>query len=198
MKKLFGFCLLVVILVLFCGCTQSAPAKSATTPAPTTEAATVAPTTVVPTTEVTTAAPVSNETTAEPTVAETTPVSTEVPNVTATPTAVATPIIDTNVIHIRNNTFVPSVTTLLPGTGVIWINDDKIIHSVQATHALGDVFRSGKIAAGSQWSFTFGAKEDTYTVFDPAFPNITSTIIIKKANTLVMVTPTAFPTTASS
>ncbi len=186
MKKIFGLCLIVIALVIIGGCTQTAPAKPVATPVPTTETATEVPTAtpemnvtagIPPTTEVTTAAVMVDAIPANATKAEVTAETT-------IPAPAVTKIVTTNVIHIRNNTFVPVATTVLPGTGITWVNDDKIVHSVKASRTGANIFNSGDIAAGSQWSYTFGANEVTYTVIDPEVTGMTGTVIVKKGQTL--------------
>jgi len=117
------------------------------------------------------------------------PTTIEVPNVTMTkqvtvaPTA--TKLVTKNVIHIVNGSFVPSATTLLPGTGVSWINDDSMIYSVKSTGTHAGMFNSGDMLPGGQFTFSFGADEGTYTFNDPKFPNMTGTIIIKSGPSIV-------------
>lgn len=188
MKSYFGLIILVLVLVLAAGCTDT----------PATRAVTTAPTTVTVPPEVTTAPPVAETspmatvptagmTTAPNLTLPLTPI--EVPNLTLTekvtvaPTA--TKLVTKNVIHILNGSFVPSATTLLPGTGVSWINDDSGIHSVKSTGAHPGMFNSGEILPGEQFSFTFGADEGTYSFNDPKFTNMTGTIIIRSGPSVV-------------
>jgi plastocyanin len=199
MKKLFGLCVLVIALVILSGCTQPAATQAPATPAPTTEPVTVTETAAPATTEPVVSVPATNETTAiettaEPTLAAvpSTEITTAVP---ATPKPLVTKKVTTNVIHIRNNTFVPISTTVLPGTGITWINDDATTHALKATRPSGNIFSTGDIAPGSQWSYTVGATEETITFFDVSSPKVTGTIVIRNGQTLVMVTERVVPAT---
>jgi len=187
MKKYFGLLILVIVLVLATGCTQtpaSAPATTAPTTVETTAAATVM--TTETTTEMTTVAPTAEMTM----VANVTqpPTTAEVSNVTMAETTVqpaVTKLVTANVFHITNGSFVPSATTLLPGMGVSWINNDNVTHSVKSTGANAGMFNSGDILPGGQFTYSFGATEGTYTFNDPKFPNMTGTIIIKAGASVV-------------
>jgi plastocyanin len=78
----------------------------------------------------------------------------------------------------RNNAFVPQVLTALPGTGITWINDDGIVHSVKMSEA-DAAFNSGDIMPGSTWSYSFGSREGNFTISDPKQPDMKGMIIIK-------------------
>jgi plastocyanin len=190
MKKVFGLCILVIIFLVAAGCTQPAPSTTATTTVPT-AAATTETTTSVPTSALVENA--TAEATLEPTLAVEANVTSAVtePSVTSVETtieptlsAVQTPVVKAKEIHIRNNTFIPPVTTVLPGTGITWFNDDTIIHSVKATGTHSGMFTSGDIAPGTQWEYTFGATEWTVTYTDPNFPGMNGSIIIQNGRTL--------------
>jgi len=189
MKRVLGLCILVILFLALSGCMQPAPSAPATTAAPTTPeavATTAVPneTTVIPTE--TTAAevtavqenvtPAVNESAANETAA-----GTAVP---AVPSAKPTPVVTANYIHIQNNTFVPAATTVLPGTGIVWVNDDKIVHTVKASGAIEGMFNSGDIAPGGRWSYTFGANTGSFSYTDPNFAGMNGTIIIEKGRTL--------------
>jgi len=187
MKKYFGLIILVIVLVFATGCTQapaSAPATTAPTTVETTAAATVM--TTETTMEITTVAPTVDMTT----VANVTlpPTTAEVPNVTMVETTVqpaVTKLVTANVFRITKGSFVPSATTLLPGTGVSWINNDNVTHVVKSTGAHVGMFNSGEILPGGQFTYSFGATEGTYTYNDPNFPNMTGTIVIKAGASVV-------------
>ncbi len=188
MKKIFGLCILVIVLIVVSGCT-STPSAPANTTVATTEAVTEATTAIPSAIPTESATPVA--TIAAP--ATITTIETTIP---ATPTAVQTPLVTAKVIHIRNNTFVPPVTTVLPGTGITWINDDTANHAVKATGASAGMFNSGDIVSGTSWSNAFGANEVTITYADPKFPGMNGTIIVKKALTISDYLPAPVTTTA--
>jgi plastocyanin len=181
MKKFIGLCILVILLVAVSGCTQSA--KPVTTTVPTTII-----TTVVPTTESTTVPPASIETTIVPAITEAaTNVTTEIPTeviTAATPKVTNTPSTKITTIHIRNNTFVPQELTVLPGTGITWINDDKTAHALKTLPKSPFMFNSGDIMSGASYGYTYTAEEGSYGYFD-TYTNATGLIIIKKGESVL-------------
>lgn len=194
MKKFIGLCILVILLVAASGCTQ--PAKTvAATPEPTAN-----PTAEVPTPEAT-MPPTAVETTIVPTTTATVMVT---ENVTAKPTAVATPkpvmtpSIKVTTIYIRNNTFVPQELTVLPGTGITWINEDHTVHALKTLPTTPFKFSSGDVMPGAQWGYTYGENEGTFGFIDP-YTNAAGMIIVKKGESVLgaPTMPTPVPTTAT-
>jgi len=183
MKKFFGLCILVILLVAISGCTQQTQTTPATT-SPTTIATTIATMepTAVPTTEITTL-PVATIATVETTLVATnvtTNVTAEVPTTLSTPRAALTPQTKITTVSMTNNTFTPKVLTVLPGTGITWRNDDTVIHAVKVAGKHAGMFNSGDIIPGSTWSYTFNQDVDTYDIVDPNFPQMNSTIVVKE------------------
>lgn len=163
MKKIIGLIVLLIACVAFSACTQQAAPETVTT-VPTTVPTTVE--TTVPTTEITlisTTLTTAVPTTALPTTAR-----------TLSPTKKAVTI-----IHISNNTFVPQQLTVLPGTGITWVNDDGTIHAVKTIGTYAGKFNSGDILPGAVWSYTFGTKEGSYEFTDSYHTDMRGTIIIK-------------------
>jgi plastocyanin len=178
MKKYIGLFILVIVLVIISGCTQ--------------QAKTTAPATTIPTTVITTPVPTTEETPLPTTVPTTMVVTTTLPvNVTAEITTVATPqpsktpSTKITTIHIRNNTYVPNELTVLPGTGIRWINDDSVIHIVKASGDHKGMFTSSEIINGGQYGYTFGETPGSYEFTDPAYPDMKGTIIIKKGESVL-------------
>jgi plastocyanin len=180
MKNFFGLCILVILLVAASGCTQ--PAKPATvTPVETTIAVTEVPTAIVtmsPTVEITTTSTTAVIT--EPI----TPVMTTEITTKATTKPVMTPSTKVTTIYIRNNTFVPQELTVLPGTGITWINDDKTIHSIKTLPDSKFKFSSGDVVGGATFSYTYGDTEGTFGFID-TYTNATGFIIIKKGESVM-------------
>lgn len=168
MKKIFGFIILLIALVVFAGCTQQAA------PVPVTTLPTTIPT-PVPTAEIT---PVP---TLLPTTVVTTVVTTALPTATRTESP-STRLLTT--IHMKDNSFVPQLLTALPGTGITWINDDTTAHSLKMSFSDGG-FNSGDILPGSQWSYTFGKKEGTFNISDIHHPDMKGTIVVKTTASVV-------------
>ena len=180
MKKFFGLCILVILLVAASGCTQ--PAKTVTP----TAVPTAAVATEVPTAEAT-MPPTAVETTIVPTTAATVVITanvTEKPTTAATPKPVMTPSTKVTTIYIRNNTFVPQELTVLPGTGITWINDDKTVHAIKTTPASPFKFNSGDVMPGAQWGYTYGENEGTFGFID-TYTNATGVIIVKKGESVL-------------
>lgn len=163
MKKFLGFVILMIAFICFTGCTQTTVPEAVTTP----------PTTIptsVPTTELTLA----------PTTVPATVVTTVFPVATRT---MSPSIKVVTTIYMRNNTFVPQELTVLPGTGITWINDDSIVHSVKTIGNATGMFNSGDLVPGSQWSYTFGHREGRYEFTCSYHPEMKGAIIIKNADT---------------
>ena len=142
------------------GCTQPANTANATTPVATTVATVVTTeATTIPPTEIPAVA------TPEPMTNATPEIITALPITAATVVKTAVPIgtLSTKVttIYIRNNTFVPQELTVLPGTGITWINDDETVHAIKATGSHAGMFNSGDFVKGAEWGYTFGANEGT-------------------------------------
>ena len=169
MKKFIGLFILMIAFVAFTGCTQQAVPEPVTTTPPTTVPPTV-PTAVV---------------TLKPTPVPTTVVTTLPPTVKRTESPSAKVV---TTIHMRNNSFVPQVLTALPGTGITWINDDGIVHSLKMSGTDAG-FNSGDIMPGVQWSYTFGAREGTFAISCAYHPDMKGTVIIKKADSSMIRTP---------
>ena len=167
MKKFFGLCILVILLVAASGCTQPA-ATTVPTPEPTPEP-TMPPVTA-----------------AETEIAVSTPVPIEVTTVITTE---ATPSPElthskTTVIHIRDNAFEPQKIMVLPGTGITWVNEDRTVHKIQTLPDVGIKFVSGDIVYGASFGYTFSQKEGTFGYIDP-YTNATGIIVVKKGLSVV-------------
>lgn len=160
MKKVIGFIILLTAFVAFAACTQQAAPQPVTT-LPTTIA------TTVPTAELTPA----------PTAVPTTVVTTVLPTITRT-LSPSTKVL--TVIHMRNNAFVPQELTVLPGTGITWINDDDTVHTVKTIGTYAGKFSSGDILPGAVWGYTFGKQEGSFEIACAYHPEMKGTIIIKK------------------
>jgi plastocyanin len=187
MKRFFGLFILAIVLVMISGCTQPAQPAAVTTPV-----ATVVPT--VPPTEAT-PAPTEIVTTVAVTPETTTAKATTVATVVKTPLPVQTASTKITTIYIRNNSFVPNVLTVLPGTGLVWINDDATVHAIRTTGIHAGMFNSGDFVKGAQVDYTFGANEGTFEIID-TYSNSTCVIIVKKGELLVG-NPTTLPTTTT-
>jgi len=177
MKKGIVLFILVILLAAASGCTQTpAPATPATTPA------TASPTEVPPV--ITTSEPA----TVLPTTVSATVTATEVASgiITAATTRPSmTPSTKITTIHIRNNTFVPDQLTVLPGTGITWINDDPVTHVVKAIGNSTGKFTSAEIIRDAHFGYTFGEETGTYEFGDPAYPAMKGAIIVKQGDSVV-------------
>ena len=174
MKKFIGLFILVIGLVMISGCTQPAQPAAVTTPVATTVVPTVPPTVATP-------APTIEPTTVA-TPQSTTVIATSVATVVKTPIPVQIASTKITTIYIRNNSFVPQLLTVLPGTSITWINDDATVHAIKSTGSQNG-FRSGDFVKGSQVDYTFGANEGTFEIID-TYTNATCMIVIKKGELL--------------
>jgi plastocyanin len=120
------------------------------------------------------------ELTPAPTTVPTTVMTTVIPTVTRT-LSPSTKVVTT--FHMRNNAFVPQELTVLPGTGITWINDDDKVHTVKTIGTYAGKFNSGDILPGAQWGYTFGVQEGTYEFNCAYHPEMKGSVIIKKAGT---------------
>ena len=160
MKKFIGLFIVMITLVLISGCTQPAQPAAVITPI-----ATAVPT-VPPTVPPTVATP-------EPTVMLTT-----VTTVMSTPKITLIPQTKNTIFYMRNNTFVPTELTVLPGTGITWVNEDLIVHSVKITGIHAGTFNSGDIIPGGSAGNTF-ADEGVFDFISPDHPDMKGTIVVK-------------------
>jgi plastocyanin len=160
MKRFIGLFILVIVIVMISGCTQPAQPAPVTTPIATPVA------TPVPTVPPTIATPVP------------TMIPTTVTTVLSTPKITLVPQTKKTIFYMRNNTFVPTELTVLPGTGISWVNEDLISHSVKITGIHAGTFNSGDIIPGSSSENTFA----TVGVFEfacPDHPDMKGTIVVK-------------------
>jgi plastocyanin len=160
MKKFIGLFILVIALVVISGCTQPAQPVAVTT-----TVATPVPT-VPPTIPPTVATPV-------PTMMPTT-----VTTVLSTPKIPLVPQTKKTIFYMRNNTFVPTELTVLPGTGISWVNEDFISHSVKITGINAGMFNSGEIIPGASSGNTF-ANVGVFEFACPDHPDMKGTIVVK-------------------
>lgn len=165
MKKVIGLFILVIVIAMISGCTQQA-APAATTPEPT----------AVPTVPPTEATPA-------PTLLQT-PVQTIIPATvtTAMPTPGITLVPQTKntIIYMRNNTFVPQELTVLPGTGISWVNEDTTVHAVKSIGTHAGMFNSGDIIPTAAWGYTFGADEGVFEFTCTYHPDMKGAIVVKQ------------------
>jgi Predicted solute binding protein len=188
MKLLMGFIVLLVALVAITGCTQTASPSEQTT----TE--TTAPVTTEVTTEATTVATTvatTIPTTTETIVANVTaPAANVTENVTETATVVptATAANQVTTIHITNVStklgFTPQTDVVLPGTGITWVNDDNVTHSIKMIGNNTGMFTSEGILPGASYMYSFSENTGTFVYAFSDNQTVTGTIIVKKPCTL--------------
>lgn len=168
MKRFICFVIILIAFVCFTGCTQQAVPEAVPTQ----------PITIPPTVA-------TVESTPAPTPEPTKIVTTVAPAVIPT----QTPQTKVTIFHIRNNTFVPTELTVLPGTGITWVNDDSVIHTVKTIGNATGMFNSGDIDPGSQWSYTFGEREGRYDFSCSYHPDMKGTVIVMKGASIVGAPP---------
>jgi plastocyanin len=162
MKRFIGLFILVIVVAMISGCTQPAQPAAVTTPV----------VTAVPTVPPTVATP-------EPTMVPTTVTTTQSkPKITLVPQTTKT------IIYMRNNTFVPGELTVLPGTGITWVNEDTIAHSVKITGIHTGMFTSGDIIPGATSGYTFGTV-GVYDFICPDHADMKGTIVVKEGASVV-------------
>ncbi|MDP3563210.1 MAG: cupredoxin domain-containing protein [Methanoregula sp.] len=166
MKKFIGLFILVIVVAMISGCTQPAQPAAVTTPV----------VTAVPTVPPTVATMVPSP---EPTMVPTT-----VTTVLAKPKIPLVPQTGKTIISMRNNTFVPVELTVLPGTGITWVNEDNIAHSVKITGIHTGMFTSGDIIPGATSGYTFGTV-GVYDFICPDHADMKGTIVVKEGASVV-------------
>jgi len=187
MKLLMGFIILLVALVAVTGCTQTASPSAQTTTettAPVTEVTAMA--TPVVTTMATTA-PVATATIPANVTAAPVANVTAMPNVTAAATTVPavtlTPASGVTTIHITSSGFTPQTDVVLPGTGINWVNNDNVSHSIATIGNNTGMFNSGAIIPGGAFAYTFSQIPGTYTYVLVENTTLMGTIIVKAPST---------------
>ena len=153
MKLLMGFIVLLVALVAVTGCTQTA-----SPPAPTPTPTTIPVTTVIPTPNAITVP---------------TPVTTMTWILTPTPGAMVT------TIHLTSAGFTPQTDVVLPGTGVSFMNNDNVTHTIIGIGNSTGMFNSGPVIPGAAFQYTFSEYTGVlyYGLADNA--NMTGTITVQ-------------------
>jgi len=174
MKKFIGLFILVIALVVISGCTQPAQPVAVTT-----TVATTVPT-VPPTIPPTVVTPL-------PTMVPTTVIT-----VVSTPKITLVPQITKTIFYMRNNTFVPTELTVLPGTGISWVNEDSISHSVKITGTHAGMFNSGEIIPGASSGTTFG-NEGVFEFACPDHPDMKGKIVVMAGASVVGVPTITMP-----
>ena len=102
----------------------------------------------------------------------------------ATPKITLVPQTTRTIIDMRNNTFVPQEHIVLSGTGITWVNDDTIVHSVKTTGTYEGMFNSGDITPTATWGYTFG-QVGVFEFVSPNYPDMKGTIVIKDGASVV-------------
>src|SRR5512138_443392 len=80
-------------------------------------------------------------------------------------------------ITIRNFAFSPSPQTVKAGTTVTWENRDGVSHAIASDAGAPEEFRSGTLADGSSFTFTF-ANTGTYAYHCSIHPSMKGTVIV--------------------
>ena len=79
-------------------------------------------------------------------------------------------------IEISSYSFAPSDVTIAPGTTVVWVNHDEMVHSIVSTDRL---FDSKAMDTGDQYSFTFD-KEGDYGYVCSLHPYMSGMIKVRR------------------
>lgn len=96
----------------------------------------------------------NNKTVVAPIVPTTTTTGTPITATSGTPpTAVAAPTSSNVSISIKDFAFNPNTLNIKTGTKVTWTNNDSVPHTINSDS--GSLLKSGTIAQGQSWSFTF-------------------------------------------
>jgi plastocyanin len=83
------------------------------------------------------------------------------------------------VIEIKDNQFNPENATLPAGGTVIFVNNDRVAHTITKRRGPGPDFDSGPLDPGRTFSQVFNRK-GTVEVFDKSRPNLELTITVEE------------------
>jgi plastocyanin len=83
---------------------------------------------------------------------------------------------DTVTIEIGNYSFVPAEVTVAPGTRVVWVNHDEMVHSVVSAEHL---FGSTGMDTDDEYSFVF-EKEGDYAYLCSLHPYMTGIVKVRR------------------
>ena len=166
MKLLMGFIVLLVALVAVTGCTQTASPSAPATTVPT-AMPTPLPTTVVA--NMTTMVPTANATAV--------PVNTTEEATPAMPTP--TPATMVTTIQLTSAGFTPQTDIVLPGTGVSFLNNDNVTHTIIGMGNSTGTFNSGALIPGTAFQYTFSKSTGVLYYGLADNPTVTGTIIIQ-------------------
>jgi plastocyanin len=83
---------------------------------------------------------------------------------------------ETVTIEIGNYSFAPSDVTIAPGTTVVWVNHDEMVHTIISTDRL---FGSKGMDTDDRYSFTFD-KEGDYGYLCSLHPYMTGMIKVRR------------------
>ena len=75
-----------------------------------------------------------------------------------------------------NNDYDPKILTVKAGTTILWMNEDRVVHTVTARDRR---FNSGNMQKGERWSFTF-TEPGEYDYYCIPHPWMTGKIIVEK------------------
>jgi plastocyanin len=89
---------------------------------------------------------------------------------------VAASAADTVTIEIGNYSFVPAEVTVAPGTRVVWVNHDEMVHSVVSADHL---FGSTGMDTEDEYSFVF-EKEGDYAYLCSLHPYMTGIVKVRR------------------
>jgi len=153
------FGILVIAAVIFVGCTSTSGEKVASTNVPATSATktvmTPVPVSTGTTPLTTTTSPLATGTIALATTAGPTASKTATPTVSTTGVATSSQSTPTVSVSYNNHDFKPSPLTISRDTTVLWTNKDPSAISFVSEASAPVAFRSGLLASGSTYQFTF-------------------------------------------
>ena len=89
---------------------------------------------------------------------------------------VAASATETVTIEIGNYSFIPAEVTVAPGTKVVWVNHDEMVHSVVSADHL---FGSAGMDTDDEYSFVF-EKEGDYAYLCSLHPYMTGVVKVRR------------------
>jgi plastocyanin len=101
---------------------------------------------------------------------------------TVAPAVTLTPASGVTTIYITSSGFTPQTDVVLPGTGISWVNNDNVSHSISTIGNNTGMFNSGAIIPGGAFSYTFSQNSGTFTYALVENTTLTGTVIVKAPN----------------
>jgi plastocyanin len=93
--------------------------------------------------------------------------------------ATPTPASMVTTVVLTSSGFAPQTDVILPGTGISFVNNDNVTHTIKSTGNSTGVFNSGALIPGAAFQYTFNSNAGTVTYALADNSSVTGTVIIQ-------------------